>query len=524
MAAPDAPRHRFWFPLLVLILAAAALATPFVLEARGIEFDPLDVGMKVQMISIGGTLLLLLLWWLFFSGFSWKLRLGMLVLLALAGVGFGATVSGVQVVTIRGFYIAPKFSFKWDKKGSPPPKYETNVADLTASHDDYPRFRGHNADGISLGADLRDWTPAPTQKWSFALHDEKAGYAGFAVAGKGAVTLEQRGKKEAVVCYDRLTGHERWAYEYDAFLNNPMGNGPRATPTIDHGDVFSFGGTGKLICLDGNNGKLRWEADVLADSEAKNILWGLAGSPLVVDNLVIVNPGIDPAKSSGKAMAAYDRKSGKCEWAAGDHRAGYSSPRLAKLCGVPQVLIFDASGLAGLDPKTGRELWRFAWETYSDMNIIVPLVVGDDQVFVSSEVKNGCALVAVKKTGDAWSVEAKWKAKTLASKFANPVLVDGHIYGIHNNNALVCIDVDKGEQKWKAGGFGSGQLVVRGDRLIVVSDEGEVVLVAADPKKYDELGRFSTFQAKTWNTPALAGNQLFLRNEKAMACYELPTN
>src|SRR5262249_37743952 len=157
------------------------------------------------------------------------------------------------------------------------------------------------------------------------------------------------------------------------------------------------------------------------------------------------------------------------------------------------------------------------WETFSDMNIMVPLVVGEDRVFISSEAVNGCAMVRVTKSGDTWSAEPAWKKKTLAAKFANPVLVGGAIYGIHGNGPLVCIDVETGAGKWPSGEFGSGQLLARGDRLVVIDDSGEAVLVAADPREYRELGRFEALKGKkTWNTPALAGNQLFVRNQERM--------
>src|SRR5262249_38985335 len=143
----------------------------------------------------------------------------------------------------------------------------------------------------------------------------------------------------------------------------------------------------------------------------------------------------------------------------------------------------------GFDVQDGRELWRYAWETFSDMNIMVPLVVGPDRIFISSEVKNGCALVKVTWTGNGWTAEGV-KKKTLATKFANPIFMGGAIYGIHNNDALVCIDAETGDLKWKNGHFGSGQLVARGDKLVVIAADGEAVLVAADPREYRELGRF----------------------------------
>jgi outer membrane protein assembly factor BamB len=188
------------------------------------------------------------------------------------------------------------------------------------------------------------------------------------------------------------------------------------------------------------------------------------------------------------------------------------------------VLIFDAVGLCGLDPQTGEELWSFPWETYADMNSAQPLVLDNEMVLISSEAANGCALirpVPPKGGGKTWTVEVVWQNKNLAAKFCNPVYHDGHIYGL-SNGVLVCLDGATGERKWRHGKFGWGQLLLRGDQLLVVSDQGEVTLMDADPKGPKGRGKFMVFNDKTWNTPALAGKQLFLRNQSEMACLELP--
>src|SRR5262249_4659192 len=158
--------------------------------------------------------------------------------------------------------------------------------------------------------------------------------------------------------------------------------GPRATPTIAGGEVYSLGATGQLVCLEGATGRLKWSKDILEDNEAKRVTWGMTSSPLVAGDLVVVNPGVDPEHNAGRALAAYKRPTGERAWGAGTYKAGYSSPQLARLCGREQILLFDAGGLAGFDPGTGAELWRYPWETFSDMNIIQPLVLGQDRVLI----------------------------------------------------------------------------------------------------------------------------------------------
>src|SRR5207253_303939 len=156
------------------------------------------------------------------------------------------------------------------------------------------------------------------------------------------------------------------------------GDGPRATPAIADGDVYSLGATGELVCLDGKTGALHWKVNILEDNGAANLEWGMAGSPLVLGERLIVTPGVNEQNNVKKAVAAYDRKTGSKLWAAGEHKAGYSSPQRAELLGVEQVLVFDADGLAGIDPADGRELWRFPWKSAMDMNIAQPVVIAPD--------------------------------------------------------------------------------------------------------------------------------------------------
>jgi outer membrane protein assembly factor BamB len=350
------------------------------------------------------------------------------------------------------------------------------------------------------------------------------GWAGFAVAGNVAVTIEQRGENEAVVCYDRATGRERWGYSYPALFHRsePMGgDGPRATPTIADGNVYSVGALGHFACLDGQTGKPRWTVNILEDNQAKNTEWAMTGSPLIIGDLVVVNPGIDLDRKAGMCLAAYDRQTGKKVWAAGNRPAGYSSPCLINLAGMPQIVLFDAAGLAGFDPQNGMELWGFGWETMMGMNIVQPLLVGEDQLLISSEMSNGSVVLRIKREGEKFSAEEVWRYPQFASKFSNPVYADGRIYGL-SYGIMTCLDAATGKRLWKGDRYGHGQVLLIGDTILVLSETGDVALVAADPAGFRELARIPVFNGKTWNTPAIAGNQLFIRTHTEMACFELP--
>ena len=305
-----------------------------------------------------------------------------------------------------------------------------------------------------------------------------------------------------------------------------MGDGSRSTPTIYDGRIFSLGATGELVCLTAE-GKKVWATNVLNDAKAKNIKWGLSGSPLIVDDLVIVHAGIDEAAPIDSALIAYEQTTGKIRWRSGKRKAGYSSPQLATFAGKLQILLFDGEALAGHDPKTGHELWQSPWKTMYEMNSIQPVVLGGDRVLISSELEQGCAMLRIKPPDNdagAWSVETVWQNKNLAARFANPVTDGKHIFGLHNTNGvLTCLDADTGAVKWKGDREGPGQMLLADGVLLVVNGKtGDVALFEADGAACKELARHRLFNEKTWNTPALAGDQLFVRNQFEIACLKLP--
>jgi outer membrane protein assembly factor BamB len=519
--------RRLYFP-------AAALALPAAVWLAWSVWEWADLGESAFMafflgfaVSVLLGALTLTVWYFFLSGLTWRVKF--------LGVGAVALLAAAFVACVRDWEVTGRMRIilhpRWEPRpadrlaqrlrgqaaeadGLPP-------VDLTIDPaDSFPRFRGLDADGAAHGPALAtDWTARPPKRlWRQAVG---GGYAGFAVAGNAAVTVEQRGDDEAVVCYDRATGRERWAYSYPAHFRQPPnmgGDGPRATPAVADGDVYALGATGRLARLDGATGAEKWKADILEDNQAKNAQWGMTGSPLVIGDVVIVNPGVDPGQNAGRALAAYDRKTGEVVWAKGTAPASYSSPQAAELAGRPQVLLFDAEGLAGVDPADGTELWRYPCK---DLNLAQPLVLAGDRVFISSGTLNGSQLLHVRREGDGYAVEKVWSSRMLSARYSNPVATADAIYGL-DNGVLVCLDAATGARRWRGRYYGVGQLLRSGDVLVVGAETGEAALVAARPDGFHELARIEVFEDKTWNTPALAGRQLFLRNHVEAACYELP--
>ena len=533
MSAPVAPVRRSWlrrhrFPIAVIVLFVLfQFAIGLLFQSDLFEPEVLNRMMMLFPFSVLVFVATLAAWFLFFSGYSARLRLVPVGLVAVAAATFFATVRKVE---FDGNF-ATTFRYRWEPtadellaKHLASATPAAGGADLTVGPTDSPRFRGPKGDGVAAAAKLADdWAATPPKElWR---HPVGTGHAGVAVAGNSAVTLEQREGDEAVVCYDRATGNERWAHRYPARFSHtePMGgDGPRTTPAVADGAVVTLGATGELYCLDAATGVPRWYINVLADNEAVNVEWAVSRSPVVWKDFVIVTPGVNPSANANKAVAAYDLKTGRKVWANGKHQASYASPQVVRLAGREQVLVFDADGLGGYDPATGAELWRHPWKTPMDMNSAQPVVVGADTVFISSEKSNGGALIEVRKSGGEFSTRVVWKTRTLSARYACPVFYKGHIFGL-SDGRLTCLHAGDGKPVWSEGDYGNGQLVAAGDVFVITSEKGKVTLVAADSAEYRELGSVPVFKDRTWNMPALAGNQLFVRNHREMACLELPT-
>jgi outer membrane protein assembly factor BamB len=519
---PPPPRRRsffrVWLPLLIVALYAAALTAVWTWP------DP-DWARVYRVVSTSGltmlTLLLLGLWFVAFSGLRWWVRL--------AGVALGAAaVVVLPAALIRETHFSgdmvPVIRFRWD---SDPTRLAFGTDSPAAAlppltglagdrPTDYPGYRGARRDGVVEGPELT----APRPVWR---HPCGGGYAGFAVAGNALVTIEQRGDREAVVCYDTETGGQRWVHDYPAHFKEQLGgDGPRATPTIADGAVYSVGATGKLVRLDAATGKLAWERDILEDNA--NIQWGMSGSPLVYDRFVVVNPGNQKKTAvTYGAVTAFDRQTGEPVWNAGDTRAGYSSPMLATLAGKRQVLLFDGEGIGGYDADKGTGLWHIEWKTNQGINVAQPIVLPGDRVFVCSGYEVGCDMLKVTQGGGEPPVKSTWgdkKNRKMRCQFTSPVADDRFLYGL-DMGVLVCLDQATGERKWRGERYGHGQLLRTGGQLLILAEDGDLALVRATGDGPNEVWRVHALEGKTWNYPALAGGRAYVRNDHEMACYDL---
>jgi outer membrane protein assembly factor BamB len=394
---------------------------------------------------------------------------------------------------------------------TPPP-----AAPLIAA-EDWPGFRGPNRDGRYDEQPIATNWPADGLRplWKQPIG---GGYASFAIAGGRAFTIEQRRQQEAVTAYDAATGRELWACSYPAFFNEALGGeGPRATPAYSEGKVYSLGALGDLLCLDAATGQAVWKLNILADNVADLLTYGMASSPLVVGDKLIVQAG----GRRGQSVAAYDKLTGKPLWKVLDDPAAYSSPMLVQLAGQEQLLIVTAGRAVGLQPADGALLWSTPWKVnQGNRNNAQPVILGPNRFLLSAGYGTGCRAVEISKNDGGFAARSLWQNTSLKNKFTSSVFWQGCVFGL-DEDILVCLDAQTGERKWKDGRYGYGQVLLAGGNLIILSGSGELALVRANPDRYEELARFQAIEGKTWNHPALAGGRIFIRNAVQMACFDL---
>jgi outer membrane protein assembly factor BamB len=378
------------------------------------------------------------------------------------------------------------------------------------------RFRGPRMDGHYEQTEISTRWPAEGLPllWKQPVG---GGYASFVIADGRAFTIEQRREKEVVAAYELTTGREIWTHSWTAEFRETLGgDGPRATPTWDDGRVFALGGTGELKVLEAAAGKLVWERNILADNGAENLTWGMAASPLIVDDQVIVLPG----GPEGSSVVAYDKRTGAPLWKSLDDTQAYTSPMLVRLAGERQLVVVSARRVMGLAVEDGSLLWEHPWVTQQGINVAQPLILDESRVFLSASYGHGAALLQVSRDSSGWTARPVWSSHRMKNKFTSSVFYQGHLYGL-DEAILACLDAASGELKWKGGRYGYGQVLLASGHLIVLTERGELVLVRATPERHQELASFSAIEGKTWNHPAVAEGILLVRNANEMAAFRI---
>ena len=364
-------------------------------------------------------------------------------------------------------------------------------------------FRGRRRDGAVRGVRIEtDWNASPPDLlWRRPV-------------GNGLLyTQEQLGDDEAVTCYAVDTGELVWMHRDQArFWVSHVGPGPRATPALSENRVYALRAPGILNALDAADGTILWSRNAATDSGTTVPDWGFAGSPLAVGGLVVV--------AASGTLAAYDRATGDLRWPGSPGVGSYSSPHPLTIDGAAQVLLMSSGGLTSVAPRDGRVLWEHAWPGVD--RIVQPAAVRDGGVLVAEGHGFGLRRIAVTRDAGEWSVAERWQSTRLKPYFSDFVVHDRHAFGF-DGSILACIDIEDGSRKWKGARYGHGQLLLLADQdlLLVRSERGELVTVAATPDRFEEIARHPGIEGKTWNHPALAGDVRLARNSGEVAALQL---
>ncbi|MGH7598083.1 MAG: PQQ-binding-like beta-propeller repeat protein, partial [bacterium] len=377
--------------------------------------------------------------------------------------------------------------------------------------DDWPQFRGRNRDGIANAiSEIKPWPKAgPRLAWQVNIGE---GFSGISVSGDRIFTMFADGKSEFLASFELASGKEVWRVKVDEMLKNQHGNGPRSTPAVDEQNAYGLSSRGHLVAVEKKTGKLQWEAFCKKDFRSDGPGHGFSSSPLVEENMLL----LQTEAGNGKALVAFNKRSGQILWTTGYGGDGYCSPTSFVFDGERQFL-FVASEKAAALSAAGKTLWE---KRAGPGLIAMPLFIAPDKIFILGSGETNGMLMKIAKMQNNFAVEEVWSNNQLRDSFGSPVLYKDHLYGC-SGAFLVCIDLATGTRKWTQRGFGEGSVILAGGYLIIMGGKGNLAVAQATPEKYLEIGSFQALRGKCWTAPTIAQGKLLLRNHVEMVCYDL---
>lgn len=405
---------------------------------------------------------------------------------------------------------------------------------VAAPAGEWPQYRGPNLDGVSTENVSLVWSSGgPKEVWKIPTPN---GFSSFSVSGGKVftqVTREVGGvNREIVVAMDAGTGKELWfapidLAKYDGggddgAKDNKGGDGPRSTPTVNDGLVYALNQHVALYCFDPETGKQLWVHDVVKENKGREIHWKSAASPVIDGDLVFVVGG-----GAGQSLLAFNKKTGEVAWKAFDETMNQSTPVVGTILGQRQVIFFVKSGLLAVSPKDGKELWRFPF-TGKVSTAISPVICGDI-VYCSCGYGVGSSACRIAKDGDHFTATKLYMVPgddQIANHWSTPIYKDGYLYGMfsfkkYSVGPMKCVDVATGKVIWTQPGFGAGNVTLVNDKLVALADDGQLVIVDANPAGYKELARAKVITGKCWSTPAVSDGKIYVRSTKEGACLDV---
>ena len=394
-----------------------------------------------------------------------------------------------------------------------------DLSPVASARGDWPQILGPSRNGIYTGPEIVPSFPrtGPPELWK---RDVGAGFAGPSVVGDRLVLFHRVNNKETVEAMDAVTGKTIWTFDYPTAYRDDFGfdEGPRAPAVIAGGRVFTHGADGMLHGIDFATGKMLWSVDTRKVFDAPKGYFGVASSPVVDANRVMVNVG---GKSGG--IVAFDAATGKTLWTSTSDEASYSSPMIADINCQHTGVFFTRTGLVAVDPATGKVRYQLRWRSRqaASVNAATPIVV-NDQIFLSASYSTGAVLlkVANNQVTPLWSGE-----ESMSNHYSTSVLKDGYLYGFDGRQefgqTLRCVELSTGKVMWNVDGFGAGSLLIAGESLVIMRESGELALAPASPKGFRFAARAQLLKGVVRAYPALANGRYYVRNDRQLAAFDL---
>lgn len=380
---------------------------------------------------------------------------------------------------------------------------------------DWPQWRGPRRDGSIDAALPAQWPEALKQRWEIPVG---IGHASPVVAGDRIVVIAREGEQEIVRALDVASGKEAWRAAYPVpFTVNPAaqshGAGPKSTPAIAGGRVFTFGISGILSAFDLASGTLLWRLPAPAVLPQ----YGTATSPLIDGTRVIVHVG----GADNGALTSFDAATGKPRWQWTGDGPGYGSPIIATFGGVRQVIAQTQKFVVGLDASSGALLWQLPFTTDFDQNAFTPIVFQD--VLINAGLDHPLTAVRPKLDRGKWVVETVWTNLQTPMFMSSPVLIGGTIYGLtmRNKGQFVAIDAASGKLLWNTQGREgeNASMISHRSWLLASTTDGHLVVARANPEKYEEVRRYQVAESATWAHPAITGNSIIVKDVDKVICW-----
>lgn len=494
------------------------------------------VQLNIAADSMISRPLLTILWgigtiWIAWSVWAWSFFRAKGVVLGSLLAGLGAVICWSQIA-VTGLTGDAAVEIAWRKPAFSPADTLNQSSGLAESAEViWPGYLGTDRSGRLDSVQLNeDWVNNPPKElWRVNCGE---GWSSFAATDTTLFTQEQLDRKDCVTARSRTTGEIIWfaAESTEGFRSGLGGDGPRATPTLgmlpdtdtQRLVVYSIGPAGLLRCLDAADGNEIWSVDVLSEFPGENLVHAVCGSPLLINDMVVVCPPGD----SGPCLAAFSAVDGQKIWKCdSDWRASYASPSAVTIHGREQIVVHAGKGVVAVDPADGKTIWQFEWSNEWDNNATQPLQLAEseNELIIATGYRGGAVRLAF-DSDDAGGLTARevWKTtRTLRTKFCGVAQFGDTLVGL--DNGILCgADIETGKQKWKGGRYGHGQMLQVGDHLLVIAEKGRLHLLKPNATGHNELCAVEALDRKTWNHPVLLNDQLIIRNDQEIVCFKIP--